>query len=183
MGSPILPFIGIGLTVVAVLFYIIATATNSWASIDLTLLVVRVKNTYGLWKTCSPSDPNGNTCVSMTGKGLIAGAITFSRVAMIVSILVAIGALLIPPLVYFKKLKKKFVKVSAGLIIGTAVLVLLGTISFAVYKVINTLLYSFGYSIILAWMSVPIAIVGGVLILLGGLKTPVKFMKKDVSLA
>ncbi|XP_070568332.1 epithelial membrane protein 1-like isoform X1 [Ptychodera flava] len=174
MGSPILPFIGIGLTVLAVLFYIIATATNAWAShrgVDSTA-------DLGLWKSCY-----GSTCDTLGFILTNADAIYVSRFAMITAILVAVGALIIPLLVFFKKLQKKLVKVSAGLIIGTAVLVLCGTISFAVFKEDRLTEYGYGYSIILAWLSIPIAIAGGVLILLGGLETPVKFMENDVALA
>ncbi|XP_070568333.1 epithelial membrane protein 1-like isoform X2 [Ptychodera flava] len=162
MGSPILPFIGIGLTVLAVLFYIIATATNAWAShrgVDSTA-------DLGLWKSCY-----GSTCDTLGFILTNADAIYVSRFAMITAILVAVGALIIPLLVFFKKLQKKLVKVSAGLIIGT------------VFKEDRLTEYGYGYSIILAWLSIPIAIAGGVLILLGGLETPVKFMENDVALA
>ncbi|XP_070568328.1 epithelial membrane protein 1-like [Ptychodera flava] len=178
MGSPILPFIGIGLTVLAVLFYIIATATNSW--VQASYEESSAKTTVGLWKLCS-SGPSTNTCYPMTEN--VPAETYFSRFAMITAILISVGALVIPFLVFFKKLQKKFVKVSAGLIIGAAVLVLCGTISIAVYKGADLEGFGFGYSIILAWLSIPIAIAGGVLILLGGLDTPVKLMEKDVSLS
>ncbi|XP_077977490.1 uncharacterized protein LOC144433053 [Glandiceps talaboti] len=167
MGQKVKFLAALILTILADTLYIISTATPHWDEYEIQVIDVYRATSNGLWIFCSKIKIGSffiskeSSCAGYTAESTH-DVMYFNRFTTVISILLVTLALVVAVLAYLEKLSKAWMKAAAGTIIATAVLVLIGTIWYAVEFKPNDYT-SFGYSIILAWLSVPLALTGGCL--------------------
>ncbi|XP_077985791.1 lens fiber membrane intrinsic protein-like [Glandiceps talaboti] len=150
--------VGLAVSAVAAICYIVSTATDYWFVIDL---VGGSLNT-GLWRECTTSDSGIHVCVALLKEDLEA-FVNCTRVFMVTACLVCVGALILGVYAVITNTVNKVRIVSGCFIALTGIFVLIGTLWYGLKTMIDDhdLDYKFGYSIILGWVSIPLAVVGG----------------------
>ncbi|XP_070548016.1 peripheral myelin protein 22-like [Ptychodera flava] len=154
--------VGMLLFVVVCVLIAISTATDFWSTFGP---IEGEHFSVGLWRSCAYT--NGEkVCQAFTEhlRAFMYGA----RACMVLSCILALVALVCTALIFIAE-RTKLRMVAVGIMYaGTGLLVLVGTAWFAsVYSKDAKRAgvdFSFGYSIILGWVSVPFAIVSGLLI-------------------
>ncbi|XP_070548034.1 claudin-11-like [Ptychodera flava] len=171
--------IGLGLSILfaiaVIALYVICTVTDYWIVTE----VLSVESNYGLWRTCSEA-LGVSFCREIDGEG-VKVYVHVARALMISSSVIA-GLVLI--FVVFAFLREctgsrclscvgrigKACRTCSGIIfVFTGLLVAGGTIWYAIekskeYDGIVDKNFSFGYSLIIGWVSVPLALIGGCMI-------------------
>ncbi|XP_077993844.1 claudin-11-like [Glandiceps talaboti] len=166
-----LPVIGFVLAAIGVLFYVISTATNTWYERTIYYSAERLHvYTYsGLWKTYSDYIEKGVEETITLGMDGVPAYIHLARACMIIACIVGIANLILIFLAYVRKSDPVWIQM-AGLTLCLSVgCVLTATLWYGAKveqysRMADTDYFSFGYSIILAWVSVPLVVIGGALL-------------------
>ncbi|XP_070547895.1 epithelial membrane protein 1-like [Ptychodera flava] len=160
---------------IAVLFYIVSTATNYWVVISAR----GAKTYYGLWESCCENVYGVSVCATLPDS-ILKGYMEAARGLMLTALIVAgiIWILAFVALIgkgtgraqhsIFKYFTKRFWTINGMIFCVTGLLVLIGTSVYAGETnkdLSGGVDYSFGYSIILGWISIPFGVVAGAMLI------------------
>ncbi|XP_077985189.1 peripheral myelin protein 22-like [Glandiceps talaboti] len=150
--------VGLVLSAIAAILYIVCTATHYWFVYD----VVGESSNAGLWRRCTTHNYDIHECVDLGYQDLKA-SVYGSRAFMITACSVCVGALILGLYAVIRETVNKAKIVSGCAIALTGLLVLFGTLWYDLktQKEATGLDYKYGYSIILGWIAIPLAIGGG----------------------
>ncbi|XP_070548152.1 epithelial membrane protein 1-like [Ptychodera flava] len=169
------PVSSVVLAAVTVIFYIVSTATNNWVMSESDS---GTETYYGLWESCNRSG-GARTCEYLHGsdvpghvraaRGLMLTAVIFAGISWILVLVALIGKVTEQTDNAFLKCLTTRFWIINGLIFGaTVLLVLIGT---SVYAAETNKEYcksgtdhSFGYSIIIGWISIPLGIIAATML-------------------
>ncbi|NP_001161518.1 claudin-like protein isoform X1 [Saccoglossus kowalevskii] len=155
-----IPIMGLVLSLAVIAGYICATATDHWIEVPL------VSTSAGLWRQCTNYAGVINMCSDL---GDVPAYMHISRGCMIAACIVALLAIILAIVGFIQEIGNTKIKIAGVLIILTASAVATATIWYAIEKATYyddlNLDYDFGYSIIIGWVSVPLAIVAGSMLL------------------
>ncbi|XP_070548028.1 claudin-10-like [Ptychodera flava] len=160
---------------VTVLFYIVSTATNYWVVISS----LGSETYYGLWKSCFENIHGVRVCATLPDS-ILKGYVKAARGLMLTAVIVA-GIIWIIALValigkgtgqtqhsLFKYFTRRFWAINGLIFCVTGLLVLTGTSVYAgeTNKEYSDVVidYSFGYSIILGWVSIPVGVIAAAML-------------------
>ncbi|XP_070568329.1 uncharacterized protein [Ptychodera flava] len=165
MPSKLKTFCGFVSVLVAIAATVVACATPTWEynrAYGLTTV-------SGLWTTCAEYEDQNwtNKLCNNIGITKVDAAIRYCRFACIFGAIVALGALVVPIIVCQKKKWIRALNVASVLIMACGVNMLCATIWYALKIRDSENELRYGYSLILAWGSIPFYIVGGVMLILG----------------
>ncbi|XP_070548179.1 claudin-11-like [Ptychodera flava] len=171
--------IGLGLSILfamaVIALYIIGTVTDYWIVTE----VLSVETNYGLWWTCSEA-LGASFCREIDGEG-VKVYVHVARALMISSCIIAGLVLIFVVFTFLRECTEsrclscvgrigKATRTCSGIIfVFSGLLVAGGTVWYAIekskeYDGIAHKNYSFGYSLKIGWVSVPLALIGGCLI-------------------
>ncbi|XP_070548054.1 lens fiber membrane intrinsic protein-like isoform X2 [Ptychodera flava] len=165
------PIASVVVAAVAVIVYIVSVATNYWVVIS----TATTKSYYGLWQFCQ-SVPGLSACTAFPSASLTA-YMEATRGLMLTAVIVAVISwiLALAGLIgkgtgqsFIKKFTKTFWTINGLIFCATGLLVMIGTTVFAVETNKDYggrgIDYSFGYSIILGWVSIPLGVIAAALL-------------------
>ncbi|XP_070536039.1 claudin-1-like [Ptychodera flava] len=166
-----LPVIGYLLSLIGVIFYVVSTATNHWyeRTVFFSAENLHVVTSEGLWKIYTEYVEDGvEESVTLGMKGL-KGYIHLSRACMIIACIVGIANLILAFVAYARKADPVWVQMAGLTLCLTVGSVLTATLWYGAEveqysRMSDTAAFKFGYSIILAWVSIPLVVIGGALL-------------------
>ncbi|XP_070548222.1 peripheral myelin protein 22-like [Ptychodera flava] len=154
------PISSVAVAGVVVLFYIVSTATSHW--------VVTSTTSTGLWESCwgivcGPLPDDLLTGYVKAARGLMLLAVIVAGISWILALVALIGK--VTGKTKHLLCTKRFLTINALTFCATGLLVLIGTSVYAVEAMKDCGDdCSFGYSIILAWVSIPLGVVAAAML-------------------